>query len=57
MATTLQLLVITVGLARSIYGQYFPPKPEGLTTVDSKIHKGVKLSYKEVPGQYLSCLC
>ncbi|CAI7578512.1 unnamed protein product [Penicillium bialowiezense] len=29
--------------------QYFPPTPEGLKVVDSKHHKGVKISYKE-PG-------
>jgi hypothetical protein len=28
--------------------QYFPPTPEGLKVVESKHHKGVKISYKEV---------
>ena len=28
--------------------QYFPPKPGNLTVLHSKVHKGVKLSYKEV---------
>lgn len=26
----------------------FPPKPEGLKVIDSKLHPGVKISYKEV---------
>lgn len=26
----------------------FPPKPEGVTTLKSKYHEGVKISYKEV---------
>ena len=33
------------GLASS---QYFPPTPEGVTTVKSKFHEGVTISYKEV---------
>lgn len=38
----------TVLLAGVAAAQYFPPPPEGLTVVESKHEKGVKISYKEV---------
>ncbi|KAJ5381249.1 Carboxypeptidase S1 [Penicillium cataractarum] len=38
-----------VSLAGAAAAQYFPPTPEGLTVVDSKHEKGVKISYKQ-PG-------
>lgn len=28
--------------------QYFPPIPENVTTVQSKFHNGISISYKEV---------
>jgi len=28
----------------------FPPKPEGVTTIQSRFHKDVTISYKEVSG-------
>lgn len=31
-----------------VSSQYFPPTPEGVTTVKSKFHEGVTISYKEV---------
>jgi hypothetical protein len=39
-----------VSLAGAAAAQYFPPTPEGLTVVDSKHEKGVKISYKQVCG-------
>lgn len=36
-------------LFASLAAAQFPPKPEGVTTLRSKHHQGVKLSYKE-PG-------
>lgn len=39
-----------VSLAGAAAAQYFPPTPEGLTVVDSKHEKGVKISYKQVRG-------
>jgi carboxypeptidase D len=41
-------LWITASLAAAAAAQYFPPTPEGLKVVESKHHKGVKISYKEV---------
>lgn len=32
-----------------VTAQYFPPKPSGVTTTDSRFNNGVKISYKE-PG-------
>jgi hypothetical protein len=29
--------------------QYFPPTPQGVQTIQSKLTNGVKISYKEVP--------
>jgi hypothetical protein len=37
-----------VSLVGTAAAQYFPPAPEGLTVVDSKHEKGVKISYKQV---------
>ena len=53
MAPILLYFVIAVSLAEAVFGQYFPPKPKGLKTVDSKIQKGARILYKEVPVQYL----
>ncbi|OQD88259.1 hypothetical protein PENANT_c004G06366 [Penicillium antarcticum] len=38
---------IAASLATTAAAQYFPPTPEGLKVVESKHHKGVKISYKE----------
>lgn len=48
MAPFLASLAAALGLVGAVSAQYFPPTPEGLRTVESKIHKGVKISYKEV---------
>jgi hypothetical protein len=40
-----------VSLVGTVAAQYFPPTPEGLTVVESKHEKGVKISYKQV-GNY-----
>lgn len=44
------LLSLGLGLAfiEAVSAQYFPPKPEGVTTLKSKFHEGVTISYKEV---------
>jgi hypothetical protein len=45
--------LITASLAATAAAQYFPPTPEGLKVVESKHHKGVKISYKEVRHIFL----
>jgi hypothetical protein len=50
-----------VSLVGAAAAQYFPPTPEGLTVVDSKHEKGVKISYKQVGAhlffeQFMDCL-
>lgn len=40
------LLAGTVLLSHVI--AQFPPKPEGVTTLQSRFHEGVSISYKEV---------
>lgn len=43
-----QAIGLTAGfLAPSALGQ-FPPAPEGVTVLESKLGNGVKISYKEV---------
>lgn len=46
-------------LAQAAAGKYFPPTPQGVKVVESKLQEGVKISYKEVrqstlfpPGLY-----
>lgn len=41
-------IVVSLSLVGSTVGQYFPPKPDGVKTVESKNYKGVKISYKEM---------
>ncbi|KXT14194.1 hypothetical protein AC579_2459 [Pseudocercospora musae] len=41
------VLAVLLTLLGSGLCSYFPPKPEGVTTVDSRFHNGVKISYKE----------
>lgn len=50
-----------VSLVGTAVAQYFPPTPEGLTVVESKHEKGVKISYKQVGDyiffqQFMDCL-
>lgn len=40
--------IVAAGLAGSVLAQYFPPSPEGVTTIRSNVTKGVSISYKEV---------
>jgi hypothetical protein len=40
-------LGVVGGLARLTSAQ-FPPKPEGITVLESKLEEGVRISYKEV---------
>ncbi|EME81428.1 uncharacterized protein MYCFIDRAFT_52091 [Pseudocercospora fijiensis CIRAD86] len=40
----LALLSALIGIG---FCQYFPPTPEGVTTLESRFHNGVKISYKE----------
>jgi hypothetical protein len=39
---------LVASLSYTAFAQYFPPIPEGVTTLESKYHEGVKISYKEV---------
>lgn len=48
MTRCLSFFLVIVVLVGSTAGQYFPPRPEGLKTVESKNYKGAKISYKEV---------
>lgn len=41
-------LTIVLSIAALTTAQYFPPTPEGVTTVQSKTHEGVSISFKEV---------
>lgn len=41
-------LPLVASLGYTALAQYFPPAPEGVTTLKSKYHEGVKISYKEV---------
>jgi hypothetical protein len=43
----LLLLSVAGGLAGLVTAQ-FPPKPEGVTVLESKLEEGVTISYKEV---------
>ena len=45
-----------LGLAALAAAQ-FPPTPEGVKTIKSKIHDGGKITYKEVSsiGQFRAC--
>jgi hypothetical protein len=43
------LKALSLLLSASLTAAQFPPTPEGVTTIKSKIHPGVKVSYKE-PG-------
>jgi hypothetical protein len=40
-------LGVTGGLTGLVAAQ-FPPKPEGVTVLESKLEEGVRISYKEV---------
>ena len=42
------LWLVVASIAGTTTAQYFPPTPEGLTVVESKHEKGVKISYKQV---------
>lgn len=39
---------LAVGALAGLAAAQFPPKPEGLTTLRSKFHENVTISYKEV---------
>lgn len=41
-------LLGTVGLLSGLVNAQFPPKPEGVTVLESKLEEGVRISYKEV---------
>lgn len=43
------MALATLALLGGLAAAQFPPKPEGVKTLQSKHHPGVKLSYKE-PG-------
>lgn len=45
--TSLLSLSVAGGLSGLVAAQ-FPPKPEGVTVLESKLEEGVKISYKEV---------
>ena len=42
------ILIAVLSIAALTAAQYFPPTPEGVTTVQSKTHEGVSISFKEV---------
>lgn len=42
------VLTALLSIAVLTTGQYFPPPPDGVTTVQSKTHEGVSISFKEV---------
>ena len=42
------VVVASVRLGGLVVAQYFPPVPEGVTTIQSKIGGGISISYKEV---------
>ncbi|PYH42005.1 putative carboxypeptidase S1 [Aspergillus saccharolyticus JOP 1030-1] len=46
---SLQTVVVASVLTGAAAGQFFPPKPEGLTVIDSKQYEGVQIAYKD-PG-------
>ena len=49
----MRLLSATVRLLVSfalVAAQYFPPVPEGITTIQSKFEDGISITYKEVRG-------
>lgn len=48
-AMAFKTLARTAILAAALVNAQFPPKPEGVKELKSKIHAGVKVSYKE-PG-------
>lgn len=39
--------LLAVALSAGVHAQ-FPPKPQGVTTIQSRFHKDVTISYKEV---------
>ena len=41
-------IVAGLSIIATASAQYFPPTPEGVTTVKSKTHEGVSVSFKEV---------
>jgi len=41
-------LLGTVGLLSGVVNAQFPPTPEGVTILESKLEEGVTISYKEV---------
>src|SRR5947207_14995044 len=41
-------VVCLAALLHPAVGQYFPPTPQGVTTVKSRFNNGVTLSYKQV---------
>lgn len=41
-------IALGLGLVGAVGAQYFPSTPEGVTTLKSKFHEGVTISYKEV---------
>ena len=49
MASSFKLL--GAALIAGVHAQ-FPPKPEGITTIQSRFHKDVTISYKEVNCPY-----
>jgi hypothetical protein len=42
------LLLGTAGVFTGVVNAQFPPKPEGVTVLQSQVEEGVRLSYKEV---------
>ena len=45
-------LLGAIGLLSGVVNAQFPPKPEGLTILESQLDEGVRISYKEA-GQIL----
>lgn len=41
-------LAASVSLFGLVSAQYFPPIPEGITTLQSKFNNGISITYKEV---------
>jgi hypothetical protein len=42
------LLFGTAGVLTALVQAQFPPKPEGVTVLQSQVEEGVRISYKEV---------
>ena len=52
------LFIAAAALLFGVQAQYFPPVPEGVTTLKSKFNNGITISYKEVcitTPQHFSC--